>query len=224
MIDLDIVKIPGGTFLMGSPDEYPQHLVTISSFWMSKTTITVEQWNFVANLPIKNRVLDRCPSKNGDKYLVINARWEEAVEFCDRLSIFTGKNYRLPSEAEWEYACRAGTTTAYFFGDNLSENQANFYHRGKENRLMPVGQFPPNAFGLYDMHGNVWEWCLDNWHNNYEGAPTDGRAWLSDSNTHVLRGGSWLDIPWRCRSAYRGYGVDLKFCYDIGFRVAISNP
>jgi formylglycine-generating enzyme required for sulfatase activity len=224
-----MVKIPGGTFLMGSPDddpnscydEHPQHLVTISSFYMSKTTITEEQWRFVASLPIKNRVLDKCPSKNGDNYPVINVSWEEAIEFCARLSRITEKNYRLPSEAEWEYACRAGTTTDFFFGDTLSENQANFYLMGRENGLMPVGQFPPNAFGLYDMHGNVWEWCQDNWHSNYNGAPIDGSAWLSGNAGHIIRGGSWNCPPWYCRSAYC---LNLDYLSIInGFRVVCSS-
>ena len=228
MIDIEMVKIPGGTFLMGSPDndpntcedEYPQHLVAIPSFWMSSTPITEEQWLFIAGFSVQSRMLSKSPSKNGYKYPVVNVKWEEAVEFCKRLSIHKNKNYRLPSEAEWEYACRAGTTTKYSFGDTITENQANFYRMGKENKLMPVGQFPPNAFGLYDMHGNVWEWCQDNWHDDYNGAPTDGSAWLGDNKNHVLRGGSWHNRPRNCHSAYRYFYPHIKL---IGFRVVCSS-
>ena len=226
---IDRVEILGGKFLMGSPDddtnscddEHPQHLVTITSFYMSKTTITEEQWRFVANLPIENRVLGKSPSNNGDNYPVINVRWAEAIEFCDRLSLYTGKQYRLPSEAEWEYACRAGTTTKYSFGDTITENQANFSRMGRENKPMPVGQFPPNDFGLYDMHGNVWEWCQDNWYDDYNGAPTDGSAWSFDHYYHVIRGGSYCSVKTNCHSAYRNFSA-LSGC-DIGFRVVCSD-
>jgi formylglycine-generating enzyme required for sulfatase activity len=149
MIDLDMIEIPGGKFLMGSPDddtnsfedEQPQHLVTISSFCMSKKVITEYQWRFVASLPIKNRSLNTAPSKNGRNYPAINVTWNDCVEFCDRLSLYTGKNYRLPSEAEWEYSCRAGTTTDFFFGDTITENQANFYGMGRNGGLIPSVNF-----------------------------------------------------------------------------------
>ena len=224
-----MIEIPSGTFMMGSElddtnayeYEQPQHLVTIPSFWMSKIVITEAQWDCVASLPIQEKALTKYPSHKGDNYPVTNITWEDCVEFCSRLSCYKGKKYRLPSEAEWEYACRAGTKTKYSFGDTITENQANFYRMGKENKLMPVGQFPPNAFGLYDMHGNVWEWCQDNWHDNYNDAPTDGSAWLGDNKNHVLRGGSWLNSPWACRSAYRR---SIDFLYgSFGFRVVCSN-
>jgi formylglycine-generating enzyme required for sulfatase activity len=232
----ETIAIPAGEFLMGTlPDkpeevqmtEIPQHRVKLSSFQLGIYPVTIYQFNFVMMLPkVKIDLGSKKQARyswKSDKLPITSVPWEDAIEFCARLSILTGKNYRLPSEAEWEYACRAGTTTNYSFGDTLPENQANFYLMGRENVLMPVGQFPPNAFGLYDMHGNVWEWCQDNYQNNYNGAPTDGSAWLGNSKYHVLRGGSWLDIPWRCRSAYRGYGADVKFCYDIGFRVVCSS-
>ena len=226
---IDMIEIPSGTFMMGAalddPNAYeyeqPQHLVTIPSFCMSRTTVTEAQWNYVANLPLQNQILDLSPSKNGDNYPVTNVTWNDCIEFCDRLSLLTGKKYRLPSEAEWEYACRAGTTTQYFFGDTITENQANFSLMGKENKLMPVDQFPPNAFGLYDMHGNVWEWCQDNWHSNYDGAPTDGSAWLGNSEYHVLRGGSWCAYLGYCCSAYRS--TDGYLSGNIGFRVVCSS-
>jgi formylglycine-generating enzyme required for sulfatase activity len=233
---IDMVEIPSGNFLMGSPngisdfdlasfyDERPQHFVTIPSFWMSMTVITEVAWKLVGRLNEERIELRQNDNyENGFNYPVINVSWEEAIEFCARLSILTGRKYRLPSEAEWEYACRAKTTTDFFFGDTLSENQANFYDDAKENKLMPVGQFPPNAFGLYDMHGNVWEWCQDNFHANYNGAPTDGSAWLGNSNFHVLRGGSWVYRQWLCRSAYRCRDFFDKRDYDIGFRVVCSD-
>ncbi|MEL6382608.1 MAG: formylglycine-generating enzyme family protein [Cyanobacteria bacterium J06626_18] len=146
--------------------------------------------------------------------------WYEAIEFCNRLSKYTGREYRLPSEAEWEYACRAGTATPYYFGMTISENQANY--DGRYKSTTEVGRFPPNAFGLHDMHGNVFEWCLDDWHDNYQGAPTDGSAWLADGERKVIRGGSWLYDPWTCRSAYR---LDLNSGdrYNaFGFRVVCA--
>jgi len=157
------------------------------------------------------------------------------VEFCDRLSQQTGKNYRLPSEAEWEYACRAGTTTPFHFGETISPKYANYDGRtvygdnGFEGeyreQTTPVGSFGvANRFGLSDMHGNVWEWCTDHWHENYDNAPTDGSAWVTDGNSdrRVLRGGSWGNDPEGCRSAYRARN-DPADTYDFyGFRVVSS--
>lgn len=153
---------------------------------------------------------------------VEQVNWLEVVEFCDRLSQFTGRTYRLPSEAEWEYACRAATTTT-----DLVNYDGNYtYGPGPKGiyreKTTVVGSFPPNAFGLYDMHGNVWEWCADRWHENYNSAPTDGSVWESGGNTQsrCLRGGSWDNDPDGCRSADR-YSNDPEACnYDCGFRVA----
>ncbi|MHC5719615.1 MAG: formylglycine-generating enzyme family protein, partial [Nostoc sp.] len=159
----------------------------------------------------------------GEQRPVEQVSWYDAVEFCDRLSDHTKRQrqYRLPSEAEWEYACRAGTTTPFHFGETITSELANYdatstYGRGVEGtyrkETTPVGSFnAANAFGLYDMHGNVWEWCLDDWHNNYERAPTDGSPWFDNKNDNlyqkqgnaVLRGGSWLYYPRDCRSASR---------------------
>jgi formylglycine-generating enzyme required for sulfatase activity len=163
---------------------------------------------------------------------VEQVNWYDAVEFCARLSKLTGREYRLPSEAEWEYACRAGTTTPFYFGETITGELANYNasktyageakgeHRGETT---PVGQFPPNAFGLYDMHGNVWEWCADTWHDNYDGAPRDGSAWLENGNDNrsPRRGGCWGSNPDDCRSAVRN---DYYFRRDdrilhVGFRV-----
>ncbi|MFN7657571.1 MAG: formylglycine-generating enzyme family protein, partial [Dolichospermum sp.] len=156
-------------------------------------------------------------------------------EFCLRLSQYTGRTYSLPSEAQWEYACRAGTTTPFHFGETITTDLANYngkysYGQGPKGvyreETTAVGSFGvANNFGLYDMHGNVWEWCQDHWHSNYEGAPTDGSAWLSnkeDSNERLLRGGSWLDLPGYCRSAYRLNDLLDDYFNSIGFRVVCS--
>ncbi|MDB9435285.1 formylglycine-generating enzyme family protein [Dolichospermum lemmermannii CS-548] len=157
--------------------------------------------------------------------------WNNAVNFCQKLSQKTGKNYKLPSEAQWEYACRAGTTTPFYFGESITPDLVNYdgnyayaaapkgQYRGQTT---DVGTFPPNAFGLYDMHGNVWEWCEDDWQENYINAPIDGSALISQSNIKLLRGGSWDDDPDYCRSAYR-YKRDLDYYYYFfGFRVVCS--
>jgi formylglycine-generating enzyme required for sulfatase activity len=160
--------------------------------------------------------------------------WDDAVEFCQKLSKQTGREYRLPSEAEWEYACRAGTTTPFHFGPTITTDLVNYdgdYTYGSapkgqyREQTTEVGSFPANNFGLYDLHGNVWEWCLDHWHNNYEGAPTNGSAWFSsDENAlRLLRGGSWFNIPRTCRSANRDrYARDVQY-NGVGFRVVCAS-
>ncbi|MGD1871669.1 MAG: SUMF1/EgtB/PvdO family nonheme iron enzyme [Mastigocoleus sp.] len=246
-ITLEMVDIPGGKFIMGSPEgegyefEKPQHEVNIQSFFMGKYLVTQTQWKAVAALPEVNRSLKLEPSYfKGNDLPVERVSWYDAIEFCARLSNHTGQEYRLPSEAEWEYACRAGTTTPFHFGETITSEFANYHARstfadetkGKYRRkTTPVGQFPPNAFGLYDMHGNLWEWCLDDWHNNYEDAPKDGSAWFDDKNDNLyqkigfslLRGGSWDVSPRFCRSACRNGSNwaerdDYGF-YNVGFRV-----
>lgn len=190
-ITLDMVEIPGGTFVMGSPpeekgrysDEGPQHTVTVGSFFMSKYTVTQEQYQaIVGNNP---------SSFKGAKKPVETVTWDQAIAFCDKLSLATGKKYTLPSEAQWEYACRAGTTTPFHFGLTITTDLVNYngnYPYGSAPKgiyrqtTTDVGTFPPNAFYLYDMHGNVWEWCQDTWHYNYNGAPVDGTAWISDND------------------------------------------
>jgi formylglycine-generating enzyme required for sulfatase activity len=197
---LDMVEIPAGKFLMGSSpeeedrfsDEGPQHEVELEGFFMSRTPITQAQWREVAGFPKVNQHLDPDPSFfKGDDRPVEQVSWLEAMEFCARLSQHSGRNYILPSESQWEYACRAGTTTRFSTGDTITTDQANFDgtyvpvdsdqgvgdYRGETT---PVGMFPANAWGMQDMHGNVWEWCLDHWHQSYEGAPTDGSAWVED--------------------------------------------
>ncbi len=249
-VQLEMVLIPEGSFIMGSPEnelerrdsESPQHLVNIQQFCMGRYPVTQAQWKAVAALPQINKELERDPSHfKGDNRPVECVSWYDAVEFCDRLTSHTTRQYRLPSEAEWEYACRAGTTTPFHFGETITTDLANYdgtddkdgkwsgsYGRGPKGiyreETTPVGSFGvANAFGLYDMHGNVWEWCLDHWHENYKGAPTDGSAWLdkndNDNQSRLLRGGSWLNFPGHCRSAFRSLNSPDVVSYDIGFRV-----
>jgi formylglycine-generating enzyme required for sulfatase activity len=245
-----MVLIPGGTFMMGSPDgekgaydyEKPQHEVTVPKFFMGRYPITQRQWRVVADwpaivsYPLFDHQLNPDPSHfKGNDRPVENVDWDDATEFCKRLSQRTGRQYRLPSEAEWEYACRAGTQTRFSFGNYISTELANY--NGSEYGESPkceskgettdVGSFPPNNFGLCDMHGNVREWCEDDWHDSYEGAPTDGSAWQEENRTEttrLLRGGSWNLIPGRCRSAIRGnFSRGVRFNF-FGFRVACVSP
>ncbi|QEI40176.1 Serine/threonine-protein kinase pkn1 [Dolichospermum sp. UHCC 0315A] len=234
-VTLDMAAIPGGTFMMGSPEneagrsdnESPQHQVTVPSFFMGKYPVTQAQYQ---------AIMGTNPSDfKGDNRPVERVSWTNAVAFCEKLSQKIGKTYRLPSEAEWEYACRAGTTTPFHFGETITTDLANYdgnytYHGGIKGiyrkETTEVGSFGvANNFGLYDMHGNVWEWCQDSWHNSYKGAPTDGSAWLDteeNTNFKLLRGGSWNDDPGNCRSACR-YNNNLDDYDDnIGFRVVCS--
>lgn len=173
----------------GSDNERPQHWVTVEPFWMGKYPVTQAQWRAIATLPKVDRELTANPSYfEGDSRPVERVSWRDAVEFCKRLSQRTGQNYRLPSEAEWEYACRAGTTTPFHFGETLTSALANYdadstcgseLASERRQQTTSVDNFPANTFGLYDMHGNVDEWCADHWHDSYTGAPTDGSTWLS---------------------------------------------
>jgi formylglycine-generating enzyme required for sulfatase activity len=246
-ITLEMVAIPGGTFLMGTEDEEierlvkkfgwegfrserPQHRVTVSSFYMGRYPITQAQWKAIAATAKIDIDLETNPSRfKGDELPVESVNWYQATEFCKRLSRETKQEYRLPSEAEWEYACRAGTTTPFYFGETITGELANYNAsetyaeeaKGEyRQQTTPVGQFPPNAFGLYDMHGNVWEWCADTWHDNYDGAPRDGSVWIknADDNRSPLRGGSWYLNPLYCRSAFRSFNSRRGY-YDFSFRV-----
>ena len=250
-VELELVEIPGGTFMMGTDDEEIERLVkkfdgeyfrrerpirevSVSPFLMGKYPITQAQWKAIATLNKIDIDLDRDPSYfKGDERPVETVTWDECVEFCKRLSTLTGREYRLPSEEKWEYGCRAGTTTPFHFGETITTDLANYYGQNVfaseptgqvRGETTPVGQFPPNAFGLYDMHGNVWEWCADDWHENYEGAPNDGSAWLLNySNaTKVIRGGSFYSYPRDCRSASRYYVIARDL--NIGFRVVCVPP
>jgi len=230
-VTLDMVKVPGGTFQMGSSEsnESPRHPVKVSPFLMGKYPVTQAQWRVVAAFQKFDRDLNPDPSRfKGDNRPVERVSWYEAEEFCKRLSQETGRAYRLPSEAEWEYACRAGTTTDFYFGPTLTPDLAQC----KSNLGMAllaifsgqtavVGSYFPNKFGLYDMHGNVWEWCADHWHESYDGAPSDGSAWVTGGNAdrRRLRGGSWGNLPGACRSAYRDCNNPVNQYNLIGFRV-----
>ncbi|MEM9272302.1 MAG: formylglycine-generating enzyme family protein [Cyanobacteria bacterium P01_F01_bin.143] len=259
-VTLEMMAIPGGKFFMGSPlgegddDEKPQRKVTIQPFFMGKYPVTQAQWQ---------AVMGNNPARFKDNLLkpVERVYWHDAVDFCEKLSTKTGRKYRLPSEAEWEYACRAvispkGYRSAYdqltvnseeltveqwnekyhqpfYFSETITSNLANYnanYTFAKEapgeyrKTTTAVGTFPSNKFGLYDMHGNVWQWCADNWHGNYEGAPIDGTAWTKggDNNLFLLRGGSWLNNPNHCRSANRYSNRRDVIYHDVGFRVVRS--
>ena len=243
---LHMVLIPRGTFTMGSPkdeperndNESPQQDVTVPQFFMGRYPITQAQWSAVAGLPQAQQTLDPEPShfKGKDNHPVEQVSCDDAVEFCARLEQHTKRPYRLPTEAEWEYACRADTTTPFYFGKTLTDELANYdasqtYAEGTEGTesqgTTAVDHFGiANAFGLSDLHGNVWEWCQDHWHGNYKGAPTDGSAWLAaaERTFRVLRGGSWNNDPRSCRAAYRLHTDPDNRYYDSGFRVCCAAP
>lgn len=223
---IEMVLIPAGSFTMGSPrsdkgrsyEEDPQHQVTVASFYLGRYEVTQAQWR---------AVMGENPSRfRGDDRPVDGVSWNDAVQFCQRLSQITGRQYRLPTEAEWEYACRAGTTTPFAFGTSLSTDQATFDPNFPDGNKQTsrVGTFQPNDFGLYDMHGNVREWCEDIHHNNYRGAPTDGSAWLSgDSNLRVSRGGAWRLPASSLRCAARDSSLPDLSISQYGIRVAASS-
>jgi len=269
---LTMLWIPPGRFWMGSPpmepersdSEGPQQLVQLPGFFMSQTPITQAQWRAVARSPERHgerwgHTLNPTPSRfqgdqggllageaNTDNRPVEKVSWHDAREFCNRLNQRTGRHYTLPSEAQWEYACRAGSSTPFHFGATITPELANYdgsytYANGPKGeyrkQTTPVGMFPANAWGLHDMHGNVLEWCLDEWHATYEGAPTDGSAWVTrsesnqtakktiennssrDEERRLLRGGSWNGLPGLCRSAYRDHTLPVDAGSNVGFRV-----
>jgi formylglycine-generating enzyme required for sulfatase activity len=221
---------------MGSPETEAQrddsksepHYVDVPEFWMGKYVVTQQQWQ---------EIMGSNPSYfKGKNRPVERVTWNKATKFCQKLSEKTGRDYRLPSEAEWEYACRAGTITPFYFGETITGKLANYKAsqtyadeaKGKDRgKTTPVGQFPPNAFGLYDMHGNVREWCEDVWHNSYNRAPDDGSAWVNggDSSRRVARGGSWYSDPRWCRSAIRFSSYSVETVNEhIGFRLVSFPP
>ena len=253
-VSLPLIAIPAGEFVMGSPaeeperqdSEGPQHRVCLEGFLMGQTPISQAQWQAVARLvpPVGQRWQRELPLNpsyfsgrpDSDQRPVEQVSWQDAIEFCRRLSELTGDFYTLPSEAQWEYACRAGTSTPFAFGATITPDLANYdarysYANGPKGeyrqQTTPVGLFPANAWGLQDMHGNVWEWCLDHWHGSYAGAPGDGSAWWDgsgqqgeDKNTRrLLRGGSWGSDPRNCRSACRILVQPDAANDNVGFRV-----
>ena len=250
--------------------EGPQHLVQLPAFFMGQTPITQAQWQMVAQWRERegehwSRSLEPQPcffqpemqpgraapgtsatfrllegETTTHQRPVESVSWQDAMEFCNRLSQRTGRFYTLPSEAQWEYACRAGTGKPFHFDGSITPELANYYgdqqyingnyayaYRPKASRgqqTTPVGMFPANGWGLQDMHGNVWEWCLDEWHSTYDGAPIDGTAWRSSGGheghtNRVLRGGHWGDLPSYCRLAFRGRKEADRFSNGVGFRV-----
>jgi formylglycine-generating enzyme required for sulfatase activity len=228
----EMVVIPAGEFVMGSTDddhEKPLHKVTIARpFAVGKFTVTFAEWDAcMAGGGCKRKLEDQGWGR--DKRPVINVSWYDAIdEYLPWLSRRTGKAYRLLSEAEWEYAARAGSSRNYPWGDEIGRNRANCLGCGSQwagkGQTAPVGSFEANAFGLHDMHGNVFQWVQDNWHPNYKGAPTDGSVWSGGSGeqsaVRVLRGGSWVNGAWILRSANR-YRNDPMFRYNsFSFRVA----
>jgi formylglycine-generating enzyme required for sulfatase activity len=243
-LPLHMVLIPGGSFLMGSPThepdrstaEDPQHLVSIDPFFMGRYPITQAQWRFVAGLPEVDHKFNPDPSYFKDHNRPVEqVSWKDAIEFCARLKTHTQRPYRLPTEAEWEYACRAHTTTPFYFGNTLTNELGNYGnefaykqpngpYRGKTT---PADYFGiANAFGLSDMHSNMWEWCEDQWHENYKEAPIDGSAWVDQAanSDRVLRGGSWGDDLGDCRAATRGSASPTNRDNQVGFRLVCSAP
>ena len=216
-LDRNMVVIPAGSFRMGDlsgggdNNEKPTHPVTIPRpFAVGKYEVTQAEWR---------AVMGSNPSHfKGDRNPVEQVSWDDAQDFVRRLGTKTGKQYRLLTEAEWEYAARAGTATEYFWGNGFDSSRAN----NNGNRTVPVGRYAPNSFGLHDMHGNVWEWVEDCWHTSYRGAPSGGDAWTTGGNcrVRVLRGGSWSYIPGDLRSAIRYWGTTDDRDDINGFRVA----
>lgn len=239
-VTLTLMLIPAGEFMMGAPEdeleskgnERPQHRVRVAQFLMGRYPVTQAQWRVVAGYDREARDLDPDPSRfKGDNRPVERVSWEDAQEFCQRLSVKTGKDYCLPSEAQWEYACRAGTATPFHFGETITTDLANYdgNHTCKNNfkgkycqETTVVGSFPANEWGLHDLHGNVCEWCEDDYHDSYTRAPDDGSAWVERDRTEtsrVLRGGSWVNSPQNCRAANRDNGSYDSPYFVLGFRV-----
>lgn len=231
-----LVIVPSGGFRMGSPpreagrqpSETPQHGVRIAhTLAAGKYPVTFDEWDQYTRLTGSPHRPAGAGFGRGTRP-VVNVSWSDAAAYCGWLGVTSGQHYRLLTEAEWEFCCRAGTTTRYAFGDVLSTEQANFNGSahpvpGSANsfraRSVPVGSFPPNGFGLFDMHGNVSEWVEDHWHDDYAGAPTDGRAWVGTGVRRVTRGGSWFDYPQDVRSARRAWAAEAERARNIGFRV-----
>src|SRR6202048_149526 len=229
-----MIVVPAGTFTMGSPNrtnppyEPPQHRVEIAKpFAVAKFALTFDEW-------------DACVAQNGCVAVtnesgwgrgarrVINVSWDDAQHYVTWLRLLTGKLYRLLTEAEFEYAARGGTQTNYPWGDDIGEANANCNGCGSQwdnKQTAPVGSFAANGFGLYDMVGNVWEWTEDCWHGSYQGAPTDGSAWIAggDCSNRINRGGSWVNTPQNLRSAYRNGSKPVSRGDYLGFRVGRSS-
>lgn len=224
----ELVRVTGGKFLMGAPEtdrfandtERPVHPVEIKPFAIGKLPVTVAQY----------RCYQPTHAEKGDEdFPVVSVNWQEAQGYCAWLTSETQRHYRLPSEAEWEYACRAGSAEAFSFGDDVTPEAANFLFDEQGRRvgrgaLTPAGSFPPNAFGIHEMHGNICEWVADAWHPNYFTAPNHGEAWEGTAEDRVIRGGAWDYMPRLLRSAWRDHLPSTTKRDNVGFRVAADEP
>lgn len=236
---MEFVTIPAGSFEMGSPSsesgrhgDEERHSVYVSSFEIMTTEVTQGMWEEVMGTTI-DEMRSRSEfdygltgSGSGSGYPMYYVSWNDCQDFIAKLNdLDPDHTYRLPSEAEWEYACRAGTTTRFYWGDSHSESTVGRYCWYEENsggNTHPVGTKPPNAWGLYDMLGNVWEWCQDVYTSDYDDCPTNGSVYRGSGSNRVLRGGSWLFNARYCRSAYRFFNSPVDSFSDLGFRVARS--
>ncbi|MGB0128227.1 MAG: SUMF1/EgtB/PvdO family nonheme iron enzyme [Rhodocyclaceae bacterium] len=231
-----MIVIPAGSFMMGSPPEEPdrgpaegpQHEVRFAEpFALGVCAVTFNDFDRFCEATQRPEVPDQRWGRGGRP--VVNVTWDDAQAYCTWLTEQTGRTYRLPSEAEWEYACRAGTTTAFHTGDSLNRRLAKYtdglWGPFSSGETEPVGSYPANGFGLRDMHGNVMEWCQDAWHANYEGAPTDGSAWeAGGKGARVMRGGAW-NVPQKyARSANRQNTASGSRLKTVGFRVCCGAP
>lgn len=226
---LKFVLIPPGSYVIGAADykqykhlkyAHPCHKVQIASFLISATVVPQRCWTEIMGtkpwLIWKESVLSwqkKWYIREGDDYPAVCISWLEAKDFCERTGV------SLPSEAQWEYACRSGSTTKYYWGEKISEKYT--WYQGNARSIQKIGEKKPNAFGLYDMSGNVLEWCEDTWHSSYNNAPIDGKAWIGNRSKRVTRGGSWRCKAGRCESAYRCSYTHTSFWCDVGFRVVI---
>jgi formylglycine-generating enzyme required for sulfatase activity len=230
-----MIVLAPGSFMMGAAatekdpfrNSSPQHQVTIqNALAVAKFDVTFDEWDACVSVGACYDVTDGGMGR-GNKP-VINVTWNDAQQYVRWLSAMTGAQYRLATEAEWEYAARAGTTTAYYWGDSIGTGNANCGGCGSKwdsRDTSPVGSFAPNSFGLYDMLGNVWQWVEDCYHDNYKGAPIDGSAWVMRScSRHVVRGGSWSDSPQELHSAVRNAVAPDARVVDLSFRVARTLP
>lgn len=236
LLPLRMIKIPAGEFMMGSPasephhddQEGPQRKIQVPSFYLGAFTITQRQYEIIMGSNPSYFTDDQ--GKDGANLPVEQVTWQDADAFCKKLSEMSGRTYRLPSEAEWEYACRASTTTPFCFGETLTTEIANFfadfsftenYEENYRNTPVAVDSFWPNGFGLYNMHGNVFEWCADDYHENYKNAPKSVAPWISGQAqaTKMMRGGSWFNDTPYCRSAARDKNTQIGLSNASGFRV-----
>lgn len=220
----EMIFVEGGRFVMGSNEDEnakPPHPVTVPSFWMGKYPVTFDEYDAFCAQTGKEKPADEGLGRG--RKPVINVTWEDAQAYCKWLSRQTGAQYRLPSEAEWEFAARGGTASKGFkYSGSNNLDEVGWYRINSEQTPHPVGEKKANEIGLQDMSGNVWEWCQDSWHHNYKDAPEDGSAWLAGGTpaSAILRGGSWVGNDDNCHSAYREAVAPSKSSVSNGFRVA----